>query len=352
MSKESREADAFRAAERRKIEKLMETPAGQQVLKDNEEIRDYLSTDWAQLKGKRVILEEYEKACKEYDDQKKGVKGLPGHLFRVVSKFPDKAPIIDLVIIMAIIGAIIHYSPNLLGWIFEKFLKTEGLETAYYYVGAYASVITIVLGVIMLGAGSVVKTFLTAKRKNMPIIPLMTKHNTIDLKVPERSDLDMVKIKRYGSLVPNSEDFITGPQKISMGFAIPEHGFIFNPRKLLKGIPTTIDMVTIEEYYELGAREARAMIADKAAWIRPLIPAIVIIMLIYLMAGPTFHEKMMSMSKEEEFKGKLLVCQTKLVQNGIFDNPGLAPPTSTLPPPERREPDQDTPARGGVGLSR
>lgn len=267
--------------------------------------------------AERRMIEDTEKvnrflAAREENATARGLLGRWAYL-RLIP-YPQQAITLLLGVVLFLVG--FRYVPNIVDWIVYEYLRDAGSRTLFMISVAFNIVLAAILGVIMIFARQVVKTWVKAGIMKRPILQLFTKNRNIDFIVPKEVTYDMWTLK-HGAIVPDPNSIEPGPHQIPMMMGIPEWGFGFSIRNILAGLPLNIDMTSIDQHAELYERRAIKAMRTGMDWLKPMLPVILILVIVGLIFGPWFYSKMSDMGEGATWRNKYELCRVEMLDSGV-----------------------------------
>jgi hypothetical protein len=302
-----------------KIEQALKDTPGireyvfKEILLTQPRVIQYLKTDLATLDAKKIKLEDYLEREKEYDKKKDRLK-----IFRLLRYYPEPDRLLFAALVTILSGIIIKIWPFFANIILTDYARETTAETMFYISGLSNVFLFAILGFFIATAGKVMFVWAKCSITNRPVVELETRYNTDEFICPSKVTPDVVRVSKYGAVIPDPEATPTGPHGRKIIKCVPEWGVAVSIRNLLKGGVHNFDMTVLEEYYELGAQEMRKQLQSHTSWITPgLIAFVLILSMVGLLFGPQAMEAIRGMNNEQACRADLYAAQLELTRHGI-----------------------------------
>lgn len=287
-----------------------------EILVTQPNVANYLKTENATLDAKRLKLDQYIAKEDEYQKKKDRLA-----MFKTLKYFPEPDKVLFALVVSLVAAFLLKAWPLLADLLLTDYARETNAETMFYITGGLNVILLAVLGFFIATAGKPMFVWAKCAITNRPIVELETRYNTNEFICPTRATPDVVRVSKYGAIIPSPDATPMGPHGRKIIKCVPEWGVGVSIRNLLKGAAHNFDMTVLEEYYELGAQETRKQLQSHSQWLTPgLISFVIVIAVIGLLFGPQAMEAVRGMNNEQQVKGDLYACQMELATRGIDPN--------------------------------
>jgi len=232
--------------------------------------------------------------------------------------YPNQVISSFLLLVLAIVA--VGYFPVAVDFIVLNWLP-EGVDNrTIFLVSAGWALTTTALFATVLIFGGPVRQFLKAR------IPLFGNKDVIEMMTTSGKKIYMNQKDEVGGVYeldndkavetdPNS--FYTGPGGVRMTSVMPELPITFNPRKLLEGYGLGLDMMTLKTYGIKHEQKQWERMKSGKEWIQPFLMPLIILVIIGLILGPFFYQKMGESDEVSEWRSQYEQCRVEMIDAGV-----------------------------------
>jgi len=267
---------------------------------------------------KRVLAEK--KAIDRYLLARSDLARSKGRLGKLgfITKFPYPNQLFSAVLALFGVLAFVHFLPVIWDWVMFNWLKDGVTGKDLFLVSlAFNAVLIMLLSIIMLFARGPVKTFIKSGILKRPILQLYTKNRTSEFIIPKEVDMDIWTITDTTAIIPDPEAIVIGPHNRPMMLGVPELGVGFNPRLLIAGKDSNIDMTIIKQYGHKHEQKMYQAMKTGADVIKPFIMPLILIVIMGLILGPFFYQKMGDMDEGKKWRSQYENCRVEMLDAGV-----------------------------------
>ena len=292
--------------------------------------------EWLQQQQDKLDLYNSKKA--ELRESRRGL-GRIGYL----RYLPYPKQFISMLLGLLVFFSFIIASPMIFTLLIEQYIP-QGPDgrTLFIVLLMYAVVLT-GLFIVVLSTGGPIKAFMKARFMGKDIVEVYNTSNRKEYVVPQDVIGDVYDLDENRAIMPTDESFYNGPNGRRMTSAIPELPVTFNPRRSVNHETKGIDMMSLKVY---GIKnQQRQWEKDKSGreWIKPFLMPLVLIVVMGLLLGPFFYEKMGEYDQVRECRQQFDQYRDEAMRTGYV-------PPAIKEEIERNDPTKIIPAQTGGGV--